>query len=515
MFCAISGNVPEQPVVSTKTGHLFEKRLVEKYVRETGKCPVTGETLAVEELLPLKTNKTVKPRPSPATSIPGLLGLFHDEWDALMVEHHTIRQNLHTVRQELSHSLYQHDAACRVIARLMKERDEARASLETVRQQVQAELASKRTAEPVETDEAPTKRPKNSGISEDIIQELNEINISLSKARKKRTVSPTVASVEEISALTLLGSHPVHKTTQGGIYDIGINPEQLSILATGGADGTVQLYDTAQLRILGGLEGHSKRITAVQYLSSAVILTSSADKTARVWKGQEGQYECAAVLKDHTAEVVGITAHPSRKYFVTGSQDCTWCFYDLETTTCLRQVADEQIREPYTCIQFHPDGLIMGTGTEKKVVRIWEVKQQKNVAEFAGHEGAIKALAFSENGFHLATAATDGVKLWDLRKLKNFKTLTPYEDAPCTSVAFDYSGLYLAVGGADARIYGQKQDWSILKTFPDMPKKGVYSIKFGTDAKTMFVGAADHNLRVFGIASSSQGTEAAEADMAE
>lgn len=37
----------------------------------------------------------------------------------------------------------------------------------------------------------------------------------------------------------------------------------------------------------------------------------------------------------------------------------------------------------------------------------------------------VKAIAFSENGYYLATGAEDGeVKLWDLRKLKSFKTMT-------------------------------------------------------------------------------------------
>lgn len=97
MLCAISGTVPEHPTVSKKTGHIFERSLITKYVSETGKCPITGAELTEEDLLPVATNKTIKPRSSAATSIPGLLGLFHDEWDALMLEHHTLRQNLHTV----------------------------------------------------------------------------------------------------------------------------------------------------------------------------------------------------------------------------------------------------------------------------------------------------------------------------------------------------------------------------------------------------------------------------------
>ena len=47
-------------------------------MQETGNDPITQEPLDLDDLIPVKTNKAVKPRPAPATSIPGLLGLFHN-----------------------------------------------------------------------------------------------------------------------------------------------------------------------------------------------------------------------------------------------------------------------------------------------------------------------------------------------------------------------------------------------------------------------------------------------------
>mmetsp|Transcript_2602 Transcript_2602/g.4424 ORF Transcript_2602/g.4424 Transcript_2602/m.4424 type:complete len:504 (+) Transcript_2602:171-1682(+) len=501
MFCSITGQVPEQPVVSTKSGLVFERRLVEKFLREKSTCPITGEPLSVDDLLPLKTNKAIKPRTAPATSIPGLLSIFHDEWDALMLETHTLRQHLNDVRQELCHALYQQDAATRVIARLIRERDDARGALENAHATLVAEATAKRAAAAAAAEPA-AKKARTPAIPEEVLQELTEVNVTLSKSRKKREVPKGQASPDEVARLNLLASAPLHKTTQGGIEAVDIHPENSAVVATAGADSTIQLYDYKATRLVASMEGHAKRVTGVQFVTGGVLLSSSADKTARIWRQDaEGGYACAAVLRDHQAEVVGVTVHPSKKYAVTASADASWCFYDLATATCLKQVAEENMREAYTAVQFHPDGLILGAATEANMIRIWEVKAQKNVASFGEHTSPVRSLAFSENGYYLASGAEDAVKLWDLRKLKVLKSFSPYEGSPaaCHAVSFDFTGQFLAVGGPDVHIYNSKQDWNVVRTLSDMPKKGVHSLRWGENARTLVVGAADHNLRVFGL----------------
>lgn len=126
IICAISQQTPEEPVVSSQSGCIFEKRLIKKYISEYGKDPITNEPLDENQLIEIKqsTKVVAKPKVAPTSSIPDILSQLREEWDSCMLDSFELKQNLMTTRQELSHALYQLDASYRVIARLKGQIDE-------------------------------------------------------------------------------------------------------------------------------------------------------------------------------------------------------------------------------------------------------------------------------------------------------------------------------------------------------------------------------------------------------
>lgn len=61
-FCGISGEPPQDPVVSSKSGHVYERRLIQKYITENGTDPLTGEKLEENDLITIKASTCIRYR---------------------------------------------------------------------------------------------------------------------------------------------------------------------------------------------------------------------------------------------------------------------------------------------------------------------------------------------------------------------------------------------------------------------------------------------------------------------
>ncbi|KAG8892319.1 hypothetical protein FRB99_002804, partial [Tulasnella sp. 403] len=491
-FCAISGEPPQEPVVSPKSGLIYEKRLILKYIAENGTEPTTGDKLEESDLIALKAHpKASAPRPPSATSIPALLHTLQNEWDALVLEFYARNQQYQALRQELSHALYQQDAATRVIARLIRERDAAREALASV------QATTGLSAPTNDVDMAEPAQPE-SALPADVLSTIEETNASLSSQRKKRKPPPDYAQPAQVKAYASLNTVPsLHSTKPAGITALQVSAINPSHFLTGGNDKVVQLYDRTEGKVLATLKGHTKRVNHVRLRESDgqnnLIISGGADKTVRVW-GQDaasGEYAPASTFKTHKGEITGIDLHPSSKYLAVASADNTWSLQNLETLQTLYH--SPAAPESFTSLALHPDGCLLGLGTLNSTVQIYDIRVQAFVASLAPENPpadpfVVNTLSFSENGYHLAAPdGTSSVAIWDLRKQKAATSIALNADGGAykiNRIKYDPSALWFGVAGShDIRLISHKT-WDELVRFA--PGDDVVDLAFGPLGKEIW-----------------------------
>jgi len=261
---------------------------------------------------------------------------------------------------------------------------------------------------------------------QEVIVQLTKCNESLLAECSKRQNPLTVAQADVIGRYTCISSHQLHRMNEPGILSMDIHPSK-DVVATGGIDTNAVLFDRPSSQILCTLTGHSKKITTLKFVNvngDELFITGSAD------------------------EVAAVAVQESEKCFVSVSKDNTWCLYDILTGTCKSKVSVTSVQDCYRSASFHPHGPLLGTGMATAVVEFWDMRTKSLLANLKGHRGPVTAMSFSGNGYLLATAARDGVRLWDIRRLKYLSIISPYDScAPINAVEFDSSGSYLGIGG--------------------------------------------------------------------
>ncbi|KAH7303295.1 cell cycle control protein [Stachybotrys elegans] len=474
MLCGISGEAPQEPVVSKKSGVVYEKRLIEQYINENGTEPSTGEALTADDLLPIQSSRIVRPRPPTLTSIPALLATFQNEWDALALETYNLKEQLVRTREELATAVYQHDAAVRVIARLTRERDAAREALSKVTVADGPANGEEMVVDSVEA------------LPEPLVAYVEETQEKLSKGRKKRPIPDDWVSADEISAFGSSASNalPVSQATSLAVAG--------SYAAVGGLKGDAAIYaiDTDSVERQLAVDGP---VTDTLWTEKQLFFATS--------KGTVKVYEAGtevATLSEHAGPATALSIHPGGELLASVGADKSVVFYELSS---MKRVSRAFAESSLTTCAFHPDGHLFAAGTVSGDIKLWMTTSLEQAAVFK--LGApVQALTFSENGFWLAATAKGqtSVTIFDLRKEGDAATAKVLETGGSVhSLAWDYSGQFLATGGASGLTVQQYTKSSKKWSEPFRNSTPAVSVKWGPSGKKLVAANGEGVVSVFGV----------------
>jgi len=187
------------------------------------------------------------------------------------------------------------------------------------------------------------------------------------------------------------------------------------LLVSGGGDGAVRLWESAapqsEWRPRATLEGHQGEVFSVALSADGDLVASGGgDGTVRLWDAGNGRR--LATLEGHSGDVYGVALSADGRLLVSGGGDGTVRLWESNGGRALATL------EGHTGVVWEvalsADGHVVASGGGDGAVRLWEPNGGRALATLQGHTGVVWGVALSADGQLVVSAGSDGtVRLWD------------------------------------------------------------------------------------------------------
>ncbi|MDJ0510521.1 MAG: NB-ARC domain-containing protein [Crocosphaera sp.] len=232
------------------------------------------------------------------------------------------------------------------------------------------------------------------------------------------------------------------------LRSIAFSPNN-KIIASGGEDTTVRLWDIETQKCLEVLEGHLDRVRKVIFSPNGNILASCGDdRTIKLW--DVNNRELITTLTGHEDRVRGIQFSSDGKFIISASEDNAVIIWDSETYFIKKEFKlKEQKNNPLRELFLSPDNQSFATGCDDYIVRLWGIETGKLLQSFKSHDNWIRSIAFHPHKPLLGSSCEDGViRLWDIKTGECLKVLKEHKGR-VWSIVFSSDGEFLLSGSND------------------------------------------------------------------
>jgi WD40 repeat protein len=222
------------------------------------------------------------------------------------------------------------------------------------------------------------------------------------------------------------------------------------VLASGGADNTVKLWDTSSGQLLRTLSGQSGTVYSLAWSPDAKALASGDDdNTVKIWDASSGKL--MRTLPRNSYTVYCVAWSPNGKILASGG-DSTVKLWDMSRDEPPQTLSGHS--RIVSSLAWSPDGKTLASASWDKTVKLWELPSGRLLRTFSGHSESVHSVAWSPDGKTLASAGsvTPGeVLLWDASSGQLRQTLSGHS-SEVKSVAWNPSGTILASAGNDKTV---------------------------------------------------------------
>jgi WD40 repeat protein len=238
-----------------------------------------------------------------------------------------------------------------------------------------------------------------------------------------------------------------------------------SVLASGSADGVIQLRDSGNGSVMRSLKGHARGATSLAFSADGAILASGGgDGTTIAWNRHTGALlrtfrpiltQSGGLRWDRPMTSIALSRDGGALVTCTSSVNQTLAepvrIWDLGTGELKRQFSDPGITGRPMALS--PDGTILATGG--KTVKLWDARTGQPLRELIGHLKRTQSITFSADGRLIFSGGSYGTtNVWEVATGRHLVTLFAFPESRNISLedawlAYHPDGYYTGSPGVE------------------------------------------------------------------
>lgn len=266
-------------------------------------------------------------------------------------------------------------------------------------------------------------------------------------------------------------------------YAISAHPFEDVILL--GESNAIHYVDRLTGRRIKSFKALGQRIYNMTYdQKGKYLVTAARDLKLKIWDLEQNK------IIHSFYGFFPVAFSPNGKEFVSMHNAIEMALWDAATGEKKTVLPTEG--ELIQNISFNKEGTLLSGAGFQGIVRVWDMKTQKQIHSFKGHAGGIYGTSFHPDNQILASCGMDNtIRIWDLKAGKQIKQLQD-QTIVISDVKFSPNGLYLAASSWDKtiKIY-RVADWQLVHTLEGHTNM-ISTIDFSADSRFLASGAGNN-----------------------